>query len=59
VALQERKDRILAAQGLGRARRLHAFLTHEAWPQLVRHDTGEIISKAEREQLLGYGPEGV
>jgi antitoxin VapB len=60
VALQERKQRLTAqASRRGRAERLHRFLTEEAWPQIPVSVLGSELSRAEREQILGYGPEGV
>lgn len=60
VALEERKER-LAAQARCRERgaRLRRFLEEEAWPQLPEGERGKPLSKAGREEILGYGPEGV
>lgn len=61
VALRERKER-LTAQAAGkesRGGRLRRFLTEEAWPQLPEGERGRPLSKQEREEILGYGPEGV
>lgn len=60
VALEERNDR-LAAQAKRRERgeRLRRFLEEEAWPQLPEQEHGRPLSKVEREEILGYGPEGV
>jgi antitoxin VapB len=60
VALQERKARLTAARtSADRSQRLHRFLTDEAWPQIPAEILGMALSKAEREEILGYGPEGV
>jgi len=60
VALLERKQRLTAqaARG-GRSGRLRRFLTEEAWPQIPATALGGELSRAERERILGYGPEGV
>jgi antitoxin VapB len=59
VALQERKQRLTAQAGRhGRSGRLRRFLTAEAWPQIPARELGSELSRAEREQILGYGPEG-
>jgi antitoxin VapB len=60
VALQERRDR-LAAGGrmMDRAERLQRFLTNEAWPISAPNGTNRATTKAEREAILGYGPEGM
>jgi antitoxin VapB len=60
VALQERKKR-LAAELSGRRRtdRLRKWLETEVWPNLPADVRGKPITKEEREEILGYGPEGV
>jgi antitoxin VapB len=59
-ALQERKERLQARQRrVHRAERIDRFLKDEAWPQIPDTVLGRPISKAEREAILGYGPEGV
>lgn len=35
------------------------FLEREIWPQIPASQLGRGISKQEREEILGYGPEGV
>ena len=60
TALQERKERLQARQHYrARAQRIDRFLEDEAWPQTPEEILGRPISKAERETVLGYGPEGV
>jgi antitoxin VapB len=60
VALAERKQRLTRRVGRrDRAERLRRFLEEEAWPQVPPDLLGKPISKAEREAILGYGPEGV
>ncbi len=60
VALRERRERLLAARAAAdRVDRLTRFLTDEAWPQIPSAMLGRAPSKAEREAILGYGPEGV
>lgn len=34
------------------------FLERDIWPRVPASVRGRSISKAEREDLLGYGPEG-
>jgi antitoxin VapB len=59
-ALQERKERLQARQRRSRrAERMERFLKDEAWPQIPDAVLGRPVSKAEREAILGYGPEGV
>ena len=60
TALRERKERLQARQRQRRrAERIDRFLEDEAWPQIPDAVLGRPISKAEREAILGYGPEGV
>lgn len=60
VALAERRKH-LAARAASRERgdRLRRFLSEEAWPQIPDDVRGVPISRREREEILGYGPEGV
>jgi len=60
VALRERRDRlVVTAQYRDRGARLRRFLSDEAWPQIPDEVAGVPVSRSEREQILGYGPEGV
>lgn len=62
VALRERRDRLrLRAMESKeeRGERLRRFLEEEVWPQVPPHVRGTRITKAEREEILGYGPDGV
>ncbi len=60
IALQERKERLEArARRHARRERIDRFLEGEAWPQVPEAVLGRPISKADREAILGYGPEGV
>lgn len=60
AALRERKER-LARRVVRRDRgeRLRRFLVDEAWPQIPPSVLGRPLSRREREEILGYGPEGV
>jgi antitoxin VapB len=60
VALKERRARLVAARTeRDRGERLRRFLTDEAWPQVPDEIRGTALTKAEREEILGYGVEGV
>lgn len=57
IALAERRDRLrrrIAPGDQGEA--LRRLLEDEIWPQIPPELLGKGISKAEREELLGYGP---
>jgi antitoxin VapB len=57
VALEERKRR-LKLQGAKPKRSMLQFLEEEVWPYIPAEALGKSISKEEREEILGYGPEG-
>lgn len=60
VALTERRARLLAERSADdRASRLRQFLEEEVWPQIPAAVRGKRITKAEREAILEYGPDGV
>jgi antitoxin VapB len=60
VVLRERRARLAAARASAdRGERLRRFLTDEAWPQIPTEVLGTALDKAAREEILGYGPEGV
>jgi antitoxin VapB len=59
-ALIARRESLTArASGLSRGRRLAMFLERRAWPLLPAARGRGRMAKAERERILGYGPEGV
>jgi antitoxin VapB len=59
-ALMARREALTArASGLNRGRRLAVFLERRAWPLLPGKRGEGRMAKAERERILGYGPEGV
>lgn len=59
-ALQERKIRLAVRMGrpADKATRLREFLEREVWPQIPADLLGKGISKKEREEILGIGPDG-
>jgi antitoxin VapB len=59
-ALREKRDRLELTRTSRRRRKpgdLRRFLETEIWPQIP--DRGQPLTKEEREELLGYGPDGV
>lgn len=59
VALRERRERLrLRVARPDRAARLIRIYEEEIWPSLPPDVRGRPITKAEREEILGYGPEG-
>lgn len=59
-ALEERRERLrLRAGGPGKPRSMHEWLETEIWPQIPDHLLDQPpMTKAEREEILGIGPEG-
>ena len=59
-ALEERKERIaLAPTGKRRLAQTLDFLEREIWPNIPPKLLGKRVTKKEREQILGYGKDGV
>lgn len=59
TALRERAKRLRGEETAEeRYQRLHTWLEEEVWPSLPDDVRGKPITKAEREEILGYGPEG-
>ena len=59
-AVEERRERLaLQLTPQDRSTRLLRFLEREVWPLIPPELLGKGISKAEREAILGYGPDGV
>jgi len=59
-ALVERKQRLaFRVVRRGRGRGFLQFLAEEVWPRVPPAELGARHDKAERERILGYGPEGV
>jgi antitoxin VapB len=59
-ALQERRDKLVADKD--RQRRGEEFVRfkrEENWPHVSPEVRGKPLTKAEKEEILGYGPEGV
>lgn len=59
-ALREKRDRLELERGGKEKRRgdLQRFMETEIWPLVPKELRGKSITKAEREEILGYGPEG-
>ncbi len=57
-ALEERKRRLTGLSRAERRKRVLAFLERSVWPKLPRGQRGRRLSRAEEDDLLGYGPDG-
>ncbi|MBE1502730.1 antitoxin VapB [Amycolatopsis lexingtonensis] len=59
-ALRLRRDELVARRSSDRdGAAFVRFLEEEIWPQVSAENRGKPIGKAEREEILGYGPGGV
>jgi antitoxin VapB len=59
-ALRERRQRLLLARdGRGRGDRMVNVLEASLWPKLPAGVRSAPVTRAQREAILGYGPEGV
>jgi antitoxin VapB len=59
-ALRAQRDQLIAQESTEeRSRRLHSVLEEEIWPQIPDDFRNAVITKADREAILGYGPDGV
>ena len=59
-ALRAQRDQLVALESTEeRRRRLHRVLEEEIWPQIPDDFRNAVITKADREAILGYGPDGV
>ena len=58
-ALLERLARLQAGAGRTAGRRsLREYLEKNVWPLMPAGELGRVLSRAEEDQILGYGPEG-
>ena len=59
-ALQERLDRLVGRRApIGRDVAVRQFLQQEVWPLLPAGERGRRLSRAEDDDILGYGPDGL
>ncbi len=59
-ALRAQRDQLAARDStVERDRRALRFLQEEIWPQIPDDFRNAVITKADREEILGYGPDGV
>ena len=58
-ALLERKARLrIRSQSSSKKARLESLLRNKIWPEVPDEMRGKVLSKEEKEKILGYGPEG-
>ena len=58
-ALEERRRRMKGPSLEDRRRRVLEFLKKNVWSTIPRKHLGRRLTRAEEDEILGYGPEGV
>lgn len=58
VSLAERRARLEGPSAEARRADLLRFLEDEIWPQIPRSEHNAKLTKADREEILGIGPDG-
>ena len=58
-ALDERRQRLKGTSAEQRRARVLRFLEKKVWPALPRGERGRRLTRAEEDDILGYGPTGV
>jgi len=58
-ALEERRRRLKGAGVTERRERTLKFLKTKVWPDIPRKELGRKLTRAEEDEILGYGAEGV
>lgn len=58
-ALEERKRRLKNAPTAERRARVLKFLTTRVWAKTPKSQLGRRLTRAEEDEILGYGPGGV
>ena len=58
-ALEERRQRLKSVSTGDRRARVLRFLEKKVWPTLPKGQVGRRLSRAEEDEILGYGPGGV
>ncbi|HTH23744.1 MAG TPA: type II toxin-antitoxin system VapB family antitoxin [Vicinamibacterales bacterium] len=58
-ALDERRRRLKGPSVAERRRRVLHFLETKVWPSIPKKELGRRMTRAEEDDILGYGPGGV
>ena len=58
-ALEERRGRLKSASIQTRLARVVRFLEKKVWPTVPKTQVGRRLTRAEEDEILGYGPGGV
>lgn len=57
-ALAERRIRLQARAGRPGRKSLRDYLEQDVWPLMPPNELGRVLTRAEEDHILGYGPEG-
>ena len=57
-ALEERKRRLRSVSSDDRRARVMRFLEKRVWPSLQKTELGRRLTRAEEDEILGFGPDG-
>lgn len=57
-ALEERRRRLKAVAPVERKRRVLAVLREHVWPGIPKRELGRRLTRAEEDEILGYGRDG-
>ena len=58
-ALDDRRQRLRQLSTADRRTRVLRFLEKKVWPSLPKDQVGRRLSRADEDDILGYGPGGV
>lgn len=58
-ALEDRRRRLKGPPRRDRRASVLAFLRSEVWVRVPREQFGRVLTRAEEDDILGYGPEGL
>lgn len=58
-ALLERRGRLKGQPTAERRERVFVFLRAKVWPGIPENQLGRRLTRAEEDEILGYGPAGV
>ena len=58
-SLEERRGRLRGTSQAERRKRVLRFLDKKVWPTLPKGQLGRRLSRADEDEILGYGPGGV
>lgn len=58
-ALEERRRRLIVPPASDRRTAVLAYLKKQVWTGVPKKERGRVLTRAEEDAILGYGPEGV